>query len=384
MTTLNGLRVLQVLPTLAACGVARDAVEVAVALARAGAASTVASAGGPLQRELDRAGVAHLILPSLASHAPWSAPLNAYHLAKIVQARGVNVLHAHSRLLAWAGWWTAQRHNVRLVTTCHAPYPVGGRAQRWRGQAITRGAPVIAVSELVRDHLLAAFQVDPELIRVVRPGIDLSLYTPEQVNPTRLIQLARSWSLPDDRPVILVPGRIEPWRGQLELIEALGRLGRRDLCCVMVENGAGEGRPPDRRYRRLLEQRIEALGLAESIRFPEASPDPTAAYMLATMVVSPARDPEGFPRAIIEALAMGRPAVMTDHGLSGRLVEPDLIRMTAPHNIDALAEAVTAVLALSPVERAELAERSIRCARRGFGQERMAEDVTELYRKLSI
>src|SRR5579863_1909819 len=55
--------VLQVLPALVAGGVERGTVDVAVALAAAGWRSLVASAGGPMTRELDRAGVTHFTLP---------------------------------------------------------------------------------------------------------------------------------------------------------------------------------------------------------------------------------------------------------------------------------------------------------------------------------
>src|SRR5258708_27984366 len=55
--------VLQVLPALVSGGVERGTVDVAAALADAGWTALVASAGGPMVRQLQRAGAPHLTLP---------------------------------------------------------------------------------------------------------------------------------------------------------------------------------------------------------------------------------------------------------------------------------------------------------------------------------
>ncbi len=61
--------VLQILPSLVSGGAERGAVDLAGALAAAGWASYVASAGGPLEHEVARSGATHLTLP-LASKNP--------------------------------------------------------------------------------------------------------------------------------------------------------------------------------------------------------------------------------------------------------------------------------------------------------------------------
>jgi hypothetical protein len=60
---------LQVIPSLVSGGVERGTVEVAAALVAAGWTAYVASSGGPMERELARAGVEHIQLP-LASKNP--------------------------------------------------------------------------------------------------------------------------------------------------------------------------------------------------------------------------------------------------------------------------------------------------------------------------
>jgi DNA-binding NarL/FixJ family response regulator len=73
---------------------------------------------------------------------------------------------------------------------------------------------------------------------------------------------------------------------------------------------------------------------------------PTA-YMLADVVVSASTDPEGFGRVIVEAQAMGRPVVATDHGGARETILPGVTGwLAAPGDPAALAQAIGAALAL--------------------------------------
>src|SRR5258708_28419656 len=76
--------VLQVIPALVSGGVERGTVEVASALVAAGWIAYVASAGGPMERELGRAGVEHIRLP-LASKNPLVIPHNIGLLVDIIR-----------------------------------------------------------------------------------------------------------------------------------------------------------------------------------------------------------------------------------------------------------------------------------------------------------
>ena len=55
--------------------------------------------------------------------------------------------------------------------------------------------------------------------------------------------------------------------------------------------------------------------------------DMPAAYMLSDVVVSASNEPEGFGRIIIEAQAMGRPVVATDHGGARETILPGSHRL---------------------------------------------------------
>jgi hypothetical protein len=115
----SGPAVLQVLPALHTGGVERGTCDMAAALMEAGWRAVVASAGGPMVRELERAGAVHATLP-LDTKNPWSMWRNAARLAELVRAWNIDIVHARSRAPAWSALWASQRTGVPLVTTFHA------------------------------------------------------------------------------------------------------------------------------------------------------------------------------------------------------------------------------------------------------------------------
>ena len=151
----------------------------------------------------------------------------------------------------------------------------------------------------------------------------------------RVSRLARAWRLPDDAAVVLLPGRLTSWKGQGVLIEAIARVTRRDVCCVLV--GSDQGR---RRYAARLIRQAEALGIADRLRVVGECDDMPAALMLADVVVHASTQPEAFGRVVIEAQAMGRPVIASDLGAPVEMVEQGVTGWRVKAGCDALAAAI--------------------------------------------
>ncbi|HXP30179.1 MAG TPA: glycosyltransferase family 4 protein [Stellaceae bacterium] len=368
--------VLQVLPSLAAGGVERGTVEVAAALVRAGWSAVVASSGGPMVRELERAGASHVLLP-LAAKNPLVMRANIGRLAAVIEGYGIDIVHARSRAPAWSAEAAARRTGRHFVTTFHNAYGGSGFWLKRRYNAVmARGERVIAISEFVAAHVAAVYGVTPERLRVVPRGVDVSRFDPERTSADRVVALARRWSLPDGVSVVMLPGRLTRWKGHQVLIEALRRLDRRSLHCVFVGSGA-------RRYRRELEQAVGRLPPSCTIQIIEDCRDMAAAYMLADVVVSASTGPEGFGRVIVEAQAMGRPVIATAHGGAQETVlAGETGWLVPPGDAGALAEALDAALVLAPEARLALAGRAIAHIRANFTTEQMTARTLAVYEEL--
>src|SRR4051812_3384170 len=92
---------LQIVPSLVTGGVERGTVDVAQALVKAGWRALVASAGGAMVRELERAGAEHIVLP-LDTKNPRAIKRNAVTLAELIRTQNVSLVHARSRAPAWS------------------------------------------------------------------------------------------------------------------------------------------------------------------------------------------------------------------------------------------------------------------------------------------
>jgi glycosyltransferase involved in cell wall biosynthesis len=368
--------VLQVLPSLVSGGAERGTIDLAGTLAASGWTAYVASSGGPMEHQLARLGVRHLKLP-LASKNPLVMRRNAAALIEIVRRHKIDIVHARSRAPAWSAWSAARATHRRFVTTFHNAYDTDLPLKLWYNSVMARGERVIAISQFVGEHITSVYGVGPDRLRVIPRGVDIALFDPRRVNGERVCALATRWRVPEDAAVVMLPGRLTRWKGGLDFIEAIARLGRRDLCCLLV---GAEQRPG---FRRELEATIERLDLVGMFRIVEDCNDMPAAYMLSDVVVSASTDPEGFGRVITEAQAMGRPVVATDHGGARETILPRVTGWLAPpRDPVALADAITEALRLDAGEQAAFARRARAHVAANYTREAMCGKTIDVYEEL--
>jgi len=243
---------------------------------------------------------------------------------------------------------------------------------------MTKGERVIAISSFIAGHMRQIYGVKRDLIRQIHRGVDLFRFDPEKVTAERLVKLATQWNIPDGVPVIMLPGRLTRWKGQLVFIDAIAKLQRHDICCLLV--GSDQGR---HEFRKELENRIKHHKLEGVVTLVDQCNDMPTAYMLSDIVVSASTDPEAFGRVAIEAQAMGRPIVATDHGGSREtVVDGKTGWLCQPSDATAMAAALEKGLALTAGQRTEMAARAIAHIRKEFTKEAMCAKTLEVYNEV--
>ncbi len=367
--------ILQLLPSLVTGGVERGTVDVARTLAEEGWRPIVASAGGPMVRELTRAGVSHLELP-VDSKNPIVMRANVERIARIIHDNQVDIVHARSRAPAWSALVACRRTGTRFVTTFHGTYDTGLPLKRMYNSVMARGQRIIAISDFIARHLVDIYKTNPARITVIHRGVDFSLFDPRKMSPERLVKLSQDWRLPDGVPVIMLPGRLTDWKGQRVLLAALAQLSTRDFRCLLV--GDDQGRSG---YRRELESLIEKHELQSVVQLVGDCTDMPAAYMLADVVVSASTKPEAFGRVIVEAQAMGKSVIATDHGAAPELLLSGTTGWLVPAgDPSALAAQLKTVLQLGSSERETLARQARSHVLGRFSKEAMCSATLEVYR----
>ena len=342
----QGPAILQVLPALDGGGVERSALEITTAIRRAGGRALVASAGGRLLPRFEHAG-AELFTLDLNSKNPWTIWRNAARLHALITTHAVRLVHARSRAPAWSAWLAARRAGVPFVTTYHGLYREDFPGKHWYNSIMARGARVIANSHFTADHVAQRHGVGPERLRVIPRGVDPVSFDPDAIAPERITRLAAAWRVPDGAPVLLLPARLSPRKGQDVLLRALALMRHDSALAVLV----GDAKPADR-FGRRLEALASELGIAHRVRFAGHCADMPAAMQIADVVVSAAIEPEAFGRTVIEAQAMRCLVVATDHGGAAETIrEGETGWRVPPGDPAALAARLDALLELPPGER---------------------------------
>jgi glycosyltransferase involved in cell wall biosynthesis len=188
--------------------------------------------------------------------------------------------------------------------------------------------------------------------------------------------------------VVVAPGRLAPWNGQLSAIDAARLIlaeGRRDIAFVF----AGEDRT-HANFARTLRRRAATHGIDTLCRFVGHCDDMPAAMAVADVVVVPALRPPLSGRTVAEAQAVGRAAVTTAIGmLPENVLAPPRMReelrtgwVVRPGHSDELARAISAALALDSTAAEALGARARQFAEFMFSPHSVAAAIREVYTSL--
>ena len=226
---------------------------------------------------------------------------------------------------------------------------------------------VICNSRMVRDEIQRAFRVAPEKLHVIYSGVDLEHFHPRLAESLRGKARAELGCRPRDTLFLFV-GSGFARKGLDAAIAALAQAGNESFWLLVVGKDRDEAR-----YRNLAKDnpRIRFLGGREDVR---------PLYAAADCLILPTRyDP--FPNTVLEAFAMGLPAIVSSRcgaaeiveaGVNGWICEPD----------DA-AGLARLMLAADQAVRTPRVGRAARATAERFGLDGMAGRLADLYGTLA-
>ncbi|MEO6569995.1 MAG: glycosyltransferase [Ilumatobacteraceae bacterium] len=243
---------------------------------------------------------------------------------------GADVVHANYWLSGVAAHRIKHELDIPFVSTFHTLARVkaegGDPESPWRDRAeaeLINCADAICVSCTEEEQQFRRLYGDPQgQIEIVAPGVEHAFFAPGDRSGAR-----SALQLPDDVPVILFVGRIQPLKGPDVAIRALHALQRPDARLLIV--GGASGAVGDNEVDRA-QQLVAELGLVDQVDFVPPQPHHILStyYRAADVVVVPSRS-ESFGLVALEAAACGIPVVasavgglksLVDHGETGFLV----------------------------------------------------------------
>jgi len=388
--------VLQVIPTLDTGGAERTTLEIGRAIVDAGGRSLVASAGGRREGELEAGGIGFIRLP-VHSKNPWTIWRNAAHLANIVKAHDVDIIHVRSRAPAWSALWAARRTRTALVSTYHGAYKNASAAKRFYNSGVTRADLVIANSDFTALSIRAQYSFHGRRLVTIPRGADLTYFNPETITPDRIDRLCFGWALDEGAQEtfrLLAPARLTPWKGQEDIIEALSILaGNSSSLSLSGKNGAGHARKytvvfcGDQQgktdFKSALQQKMNERGVRFDMKLVGHCADMPAAYAWCDAVLAPSRRPEAFGRVAVEAGAMEKPVIATGHGGALETIIDGVTGiLVAQEDPEALAEAIQDVADLSVQARQNMGAAARQNIVENFSIEAMCKATLVAYDEL--
>lgn len=371
--------VLQILPELETGGVETGTIEIASALQEKGIKNFVASQGGRMVYELEKIGVDHLSLP-LKSKNYFIMKKNAKLLADYIRKNHINIVHARSRAPAWSAYWAAKETGAHFVTTFHGTYGLGPWGiKKFYNKIMTYGERVIVISNHIKEHILKNYpQTSADKLRLIHRCADIERFSPEAVTQARLIKKIEEYNIADDKPVLLLPGRITRWKGQHILIHALHLMKNQNYYCIIA--GDSQGRQEYLEYLKKLAHKYKLEG---RIGFFGRYTDAPALMMNATVILSTAIEPEAFGRISVEGQAMGKIVVASNiGGTLDTIIDGKTGKLYQYDNPQALADALDWALSLSPEEAKKISQAGIKNVKEHFTKQIMCDKTIKVYREV--
>ena len=165
--------------------------------------------------------------------------------------------------------------------------------------------------------------------------------------PRSVAEVRAEWGVPIHARVVLLLGRWGPAKGQDVLLDAIPAIVAHPepvRVVLVAPDGGGQ-------YRSRLEKRIARTALRRFVVIAGRATDTASCFAASDVVVMPSRD-EPFGLVAVEAMAAGRPLVVSRAGGLPEVCGTDGVRWVEPGDPDSTARAVLALLAESSADRA--------------------------------
>jgi glycosyltransferase involved in cell wall biosynthesis len=293
------------------------------------------------------------------------APFLIAHFIAIARyARGFDVVHANWTLSAAVALAARVVHKRPVAVTVHGSDLV--RATRLpfvksiTREVLRRCDRVLAVSSTLA-KMAIALGVPVSCVQVMPNSVDIRQFSP----PDR-----------DREPVMLFVGSLAEIKGIRFLIQAVPAVRARWPEYRLVVVGEGP-------LRAELAALAETLGVSSAVQFLGPLPPGQVRDWMrrARLLVLPSLE-EGFGVVLIEALACGTPSVASRIGGIPDVIVPEVGVLVPPADVEALTQGISSILALSPVQYAEVSRLARRRAEIHFSRDIIARMLMDVYRSV--
>ena len=376
--------IMQILPALdhSGGGVERGTLDIAKYISEIGYNSVIVSSGGTMAEKLKHKGVLHYTLP-IQKKSLYSYIISRKMFGKMIREINPSVIHIRSRWPAFCLNSLIKKEKIPLVTTYHGTYNGNNFPLKKRYNSVmVEGDRVIAISDFIRDHILHHFPDSRKRIRTINRGIDTNYFDIKKVTQIRKEKFLKDTAIKENKHIILLPGRLTPWKGQNVAIDAAKIISEKypGIEFVMLFVGSEQNRA---KYFRSLKQKIKDNNLSQKIFLLGSRSDMASIYSLSDVVLSTSVEEEAFGRVSAEASSMSKPIIATNLGGSKNIIKHNQTGwLVSENNPLLLADTIIKVIKKSQNEKDAIGKEARKRIIMEFGLDMMLKKTLEVYKEV--
>ena len=378
------LKVLQVIPRLGYGGAETGCYDLAHYLSENNCLSYIVTSGGELTKYIDKKKVKLIRLP-VHSKNPILIFLNSIALVFIILFCNISIVHARSRAPAWSCLLATKITRRKFVTTFHGTYSFNNFIKKFYNSVMIRSDLIIAGSNFIFSHVNKNYFKYLDLKKkflVIFRGINVDYFDPTTIMEPDENKLISEWELKKDKKIILMPGRLTPWKGHEVFIEALNlvnkKLGYESFYAIIL--GSDQGRDV---YSKKIKRLVEQHRLTNQLKFIKHCKDMPLAYKISDLVVSASTKPEAFGRVAVEAQSMEKPIIASNIGGSKETIINNITGFLFDSgNSESLSEKIIDILQLDESTLKSIGNEGRKNTIKKFNVEKMCFSTYAQYQKL--
>ena len=371
---MKNFNLLQIIPSLNSGGVEQGTIDVANFIGEKDLGSFIISNGGNMTTLLNRRKTTHFKLP-IHSKNIFSMPFIVNKLNRIILDKHINIVHVRSRFPAWHLQFIRNK-KFKTVSTFHNVYRSQNLFKKIYNKGLSKVDHIVAISDFVKSKITDTYNINENKVTVINRGVDIKFFDPMINDENYFINFLKKYHLSNEKKIILYPGRLTKWKGQIKFLKIMESYKNNQIICYFAgdnKNKSYTSKLTNEINKRDLQQHCKIIG-------PLTKDDLKMMYKCADIVISAPLQPEGFGRTVSESLAMKKIILCYDYGgAKDQLNGLDKIYKVSPNDQIEMKNKIDKIIKLSKSYKDNLGSISRRHVIKNFSKEKMLEEYLNFY-----